>query len=205
MKPNLFIAALFCLLSAFSVQAQVSNAQTPRVPDPEQHQMIKNAEARYMKSYNDKSLPHLKTPNLDRVSRQYGSAMQGLRMQEYYNSSVANSSYSALQLATKAYNLANYRLNKAIERMAEAEKSFADLRQKQAKERAKLEQKHANAAAKGLTANESMKQEREKSKLFKKHANQKLRIQQRYMDAMNTAMESEIILDRAKQELEKYK
>ena len=205
MKPNLFIPALFCLLSVFSVQAQVSNAQTPRFPDPEQHQMIKNAEAKYMKSYNDKSSPHLKSPDLNRVSRQYSSAMQGLRMQEFYNSSVANSSYSALQLATKAYNLANYRLNKALERMAEAEKSFTDLRQKQARERAKLEQKHDNAAAKGLTAKESMKQEREKSKLLKKHANQKLRIQQRYLDAMNTAMESEIILDRAKQELEKYK
>ena len=204
MKPNLFIAALFCLLSVFSVQAQVSNAQTPRVPDPEQHQMIKNAQARYMKSYNDKSSPHLKSPDLERVSRQYSSAMQGLRMQEFYNSSVANSSYSALQLATKAYNLANYRLNKALERMAEAEKSFADLRLKQARERAKLEQKHDNAAAKGLTAKESMKQEREKSKLLKKHVNQKLRIQQRYMDAMNTAMESEMILDRAKQEIEKY-
>lgn len=205
MKPNLFIAALFCLLSAFSVQAQVSNAQTPRVPDPEQHQMIKNAQARYMKSYNDKSSPHLKSPDLERVSRQYSSAMQGLRMQEFYNSSVANSTYSALQLATKAYNLANFRLNKALERMAEAEKSFADLRQKQARERAKLEQKHAKAAAKGLTAKESMKQEREKSKLLKKHANQKLRIQKRYLDAMNTAMESEMILDRAKQEMEKYK
>ena len=205
MKPNLFFAALFCLLSVFSVQAQVSNAQTPRVPDPEQHQMIKNAQARYMKSYNDKSSPHLKSPDLERVSRQYSSAMQGLRMQEFYNSSVANSTYSALQLATKAYNLANFRLNKALERMAEAEKSFADLRQKQARERAKLEQKHAKAAAKGLTAKESMKQEREKSKLLKKHANQKLRIQKRYLDAMNTAMESEIILDRAKQELEKYK
>ncbi len=205
MKPNLFIAALFCLLSAFSVQAQVSNAQTPRVPDPEQHQMIKNAQARYMKSYNDKSSPHLKSPDLERVSRQYSSAMQGLRMQEFYNSSVANSTYSALQLATKAYNLANFRLNKALERMAEAEKSFADLRQKQARERAKLEQNHAKAAAKGLTAKESMKQEREKSKLLKKHANQKLRIQKRYLDAMNTAMESEMILDRAKQEIEKYK
>lgn len=205
MKPNLFFAALFCLLSVFSVQAQVSNAQTPRVPDPEQHQMIKNAQARYMKSYNDKSSPHLKSPDLERVSRQYSSAMQGLRMQEFYNSSVANSTYSALQLATKAYNLANFRLNKALERMAEAEKSFADLRQKQARERAKLEQKHAKAAAKGLTAKESMKQEREKSKLLKKHANQKLRIQKRYLDAMNTAMESEMILDRAKQEMEKYK
>ena len=205
MKPNLFIAALFCLLSVFSVQAQVSNAQTPRVPDPEQHQMIKNAQARYMKSYNDKSSPHLKSPDLERVSRQYSGAMQGLRMQEFYNSSVANSTYSALQLATKAYNLANFRLNKALERMAEAEKSFADLRQKQARERAKLEQKHAKAAAKGLTAKESMKQEREKSKLLKKHANQKLRIQKRYLDAMNTAMESEMILDRAKQEIEKYK
>jgi hypothetical protein len=205
MKPNLFFAALFCLLSVFSVQAQVSNAQTPRVPDPEQHQMIKNAQARYMKSYNDKSSPHLKSPDLERVSRQYSSAMQGLRMQEFYNSSVANSTYSALQLATKAYNLANFRLNKALERMAEAEKSFADLRQKQARERAKLEQKHAKAAAKGLTAKESMKQEREKSKLLKKHANQKLRIQKRYLDAMNTAMESEMILDRAKQEIEKYK
>lgn len=205
MKPNLFFAALFCLLSVFSVQAQVSNAQTPRVPDPEQHQMIKNAQARYMKSYNDKSSPHLKSPDLERVSRQYSSAMQGLRMQEFYNSSVANSTYSALQLATKAYNLANFRLNKALERMAEAEKSFADLRQKQARERAKLEQKHAKAAAKGLTAKESMKQEREKSKLLKKHANQKLRIQKRYLDAMNTAMESEMILDWAKQEIEKYK
>ena len=205
MKPNLFFAALFCLLSVFSVQAQVSNAQTPRVPDPEQHQMIKNAQARYMKSYNDKSSPHLKSPDLERVSRQYSSAMQGLRMQEFYNSSVANSTYSALQLATKAYNLANFRLNKALERMAEAEKSFADLRQKQARERAKLEQKHAKAAAKGLTAKESMKQEREKSKLLKKHANQKLRIQKRYLDAMNTAMESEMILVRAKQEIEKYK
>ncbi len=205
MKPNLFFAALFCLLSVFSVQAQVSNAQTPRVPDPEQHQMIKNAQARYMKSYNDKSSPHLKSPDLERVSRQYSSAMQGLRMQEFYNSSVANSTYSALQLATKAYNLANFRLNKALERMAEAEKSFADLRQKQARERAKLEQKHAKAAAKGLTAKESMKQEREKSKLLKKHANQKLRIQKRYLDAKNTAMESEMILDRAKQEIEKYK
>ena len=205
MKPNLFFAALFCLLSVFSVQAQVSNAQTPRVPDPEQHQMIKNAQARYMKSYNDKSSPHLKSPDLERVSRQYSSAMQGLRMQEFYNSSVANSTYSALQLATKAYNLANFRLNKALERMAEAEKSFADLRQKQARERAKLEQKHAKAAAKGLTAKESMKQEREKSKLLKKHANQKLRIQKRYLDAMNTAMESEMILDRAKQEIEKCK
>ena len=205
MKPNLFFAALFCLLSVFSVQAQVSNAQTPRVPDPEQHQMIKNAQARYMKSYNDKSSPHLKSPDLERVSRQYSSAMQGLRMQEFYNSSVANSTYSELQLATKAYNLANFRLNKALERMAEAEKSFADLRQKQARERAKLEQKHAKAAAKGLTAKESMKQEREKSKLLKKHANQKLRIQKRYLDAMNTAMESEMILDRAKQEIEKYK
>lgn len=205
MKPNLFFAALFCLLSVFSVQAQVSNAQTPRVPDPEQHQMIKNAQARYMKSYNDKSSPHLKSPDLERVSRQYSSAMKGLRMQEFYNSSVANSTYSALQLATKAYNLANFRLNKALERMAEAEKSFADLRQKQARERAKLEQKYAKAAAKGLTAKESMKQEREKSKLLKKHANQKLRIQKRYLDAMNTAMESEMILDRAKQEIEKYK
>ena len=138
------------------MQAQVSNAQTPRVPDPEQHQMIKNAQARYMKSYNDKSSPHLKSPDLERVSRQYSSAMQGLRMQEFYNSSVANSTYSALQLATKAYNLANFRLNKALERMAEAEKSFADLRQKQARERAKLEQKHAKAAAKGLTAKESI-------------------------------------------------
>ncbi|MBQ5489627.1 MAG: hypothetical protein IIT77_02665 [Oscillospiraceae bacterium] len=167
--------------------------------------MIKNAQARYMKSYNDKSSPHLKSPDLERVSRQYSSAMQGLRMQEFYNSSVANSTYSALQLATKAYNLANFRLNKALERMAEAEKSFADLRQKQARERAKLEQKHAKAAAKGLTAKESMKQEREKSKLLKKHANQKLRIQQRYLNAKNTAMESEMILDRAKLEIEKYK
>ena len=199
--------AAVCLAAFASAWAQmptklgVTSPEMSRQADPSQLQMIRNAEAAYMQSYNNKNAPHLKTPDVDRQSRQ---TLWDMRAQEFYNSSVANTPDKALQLATQAYNMANYRMKQALVRKDKAEKDFADLRQKQVLECAKLEQKQSKAACDGLTARERMKQETERTKLHKKHVNQRLKIQQRYMNAVNTVNDCELIIERAKVEMEKY-
>lgn len=206
MKRFILMAAV-CLAASTTTWAQmptklgVTSPEMSRQADPAQLQMIKNAEAHYMQSYNNKNAPHLKTPDIDRQSRQM---VWDMRAQEFYNSSVANSSDKALQLATQAYNMANYRMKQALVRKAEAERDFAALRQKQSLECVKLEQKQAKASSDGLTDKERVKQEAERTKLHKKHVNQRLKIQQRYMNAVNTVAESEMILEQAKVEMEKY-
>lgn len=207
MKRILLMAAV-CLAASTSAWAQmptkldVTSPEMSRQADPNQLQMIRNVEAAYMQSYNDKNAPHLKTPDIDRLSRQ---TMWDMRAQEFYNSSVANTPDKALQVATQAYNIATYRMERALERKVEAERDFAVLRQKQRLESAKLEQKQSKASSDGLTARERTKQEAERTKLHKKHVNQRLKIQQRYMNAVNTVNDCEMIIERAKVEMEKYK
>ena len=199
--------AAVCLAAFASAWAQmptklgVTSPEMSRQADPSQLQMIRNAEAAYMQSYNNKNVPHLKTPDVDRQSRQ---TLWDMRAQEFYNSSVANTPDKALQLATQAYNMANYRMKQALVRKDKAEKDFADLRQKQVLECAKLEQKQSKASCDGLTDRERMKQEAERTKLHKKHVNQRLKIQQRYMNAVNAVNDCELIIERAKVEMEKY-
>ncbi len=206
MKRIILLAAVW-LAASTSAWAQmptklsVTSPEMSRQADPAQLQMIRNAEAAYMKSYNDKNAPHLKAPNIDGQSRH---TVWYLRPQEFYNSSVANTRDKALQLATQAYNIANYRMKKALERKSWAERDFADLRHKQRLECAQLELKQARASGDGLTARERAKQEAARTKLHKKHVNQRLKIQQRYMNAVNTVTESEVILERARVEMLKY-
>lgn len=206
MKRFILMAAV-CLAASTTAWAQmptklgVTSPEMSRQADPHQLQMIRNAEAAYMQSYNNKNAPHLKTPDVDRQSRQ---TLWDMRAQEFYNSSVANTPDKALQLATQAYNMANYRMKQALARKDKAEKDFAALRQKQMLECAKLEQKQSKAACDGLTARERMKQEAERTKLHKKHMNQRLKIQQQYMNAVNTVNDCELIIERAKVEMEKY-
>ena len=206
MKRFILMAAV-CLAAFASAWAQmptklgVTSPEMSRQADPSQLQMIKNAEAAYMQSYNHKNAPHLKTPDVDRQSRQ---TLWDMRAQEFYNSSVANTPDKALQLATQAYNMANYRMKQALARKDKAEKDFAALRQKQMLECAKLEQKQSKASCDGLTDRERMKQEAERTKLHKKHVNQRLKIQQRYMNAVNTVNDCELIIERARVEMEKY-
>ena len=206
MKRIILIAAL-CLAASTAAWAQMptklglNSPEMSRQADPSQLQMIRNAEASYMKSYNNKNAPHLKGPEIDRQSRQM---VWDMRTQEFHNNSVANTRDKALQLATQAYNIANYRMQQALVRKAEAERDFANLRKKQTLECAKLEQKQSKASSDGLTVKERMKQEAERTKLHKKHVNQRLKIQQRYLNAVNTEAESEMILERAKVEMEKY-
>ena len=206
MKRIILLAAVW-LAASTSAWAQmptklsVTSPEMSRQADPAQLQMIRNAEAAYMKSYNDKNAPHLKAPNIDGQSRH---TVWNLRPQEFYNSSVANTRDKALQLATQAYNMANYRMKQALVRKDKAEKDFAALRQKQMLECAKLEQKQSKASCDGLTDRERMKQEAERTKLHKKHVNQRLKIQQRYMNAVNTVNDCELIIERARVEMEKY-
>lgn len=199
--------AAVCLAASTTLWAQmptklgITSPEMSRQADPNQRQMIKNAEAAYMQSYNNKNAPHLKTPDIDRLSRQ---TLLDMRAQEFYNSSVANTPDKALQLATQAYNMASYRMKQALVRKSKAERDFVALRQKQMLECAKLEQKQSKASSDGLTAKERAKQEAERTKLHKKHVNQRLKIQQRYMNAVNTVNDCEIIIERAKVEMEKY-
>lgn len=207
MKRFILTAAVLWMASS-AVMAQmptklsVTSPEMSRQADPAQLQMINNVEANYMQSYNDKGTPHLKTPDIDRLNRQ---STWSMKEQEWSNNSVANTRDKALQLTTKAYNLASYRMKKALARKSEAERDFAALRQKQMRERTALELKQSKASSNGLTANELAKQERERMKLNRKHANQRLKVQQRYMNAVNTVNESQVILERAIVELEKYK
>lgn len=207
MKRFILTAAVLWVVSSAALaqmptKLSVTSPEMSRQAYPAQLQMIKNVEANHMQSYNDKSASHLKTPDIDRLNRQ---STWNMKEQEWYNNSVANTRDKALQLATKAYNLANYRMKQALVRKSEAERDFAALRQKQMRERAALELKQSKASSNGLTANELAKQERERMKLNKKHANQRLKVQQRYMNAVNTVNESQVILERAIVELEKYK
>ena len=202
------LTAVVLWMASLAVMAQMptklslTSPEMSRQADPAQLQMIKNVEANYMQSYNDKGTPHLKIPDIERLNRQSTWNMKG---QEWYNNSVANTRDKALQLTTKAYNLASFRMKQALVRKSEAERDFAALRQKQMRERTALELKQSKASSNGLTANELAKQERERVKLNKKHANQRLKVQQRYMNAVNTVNESQVILECAKVELEKYK
>ena len=202
------LTAVVLWMASLAVMAQMptklslTSPEMSRQADPAQLQMIKNVEANYMQSYNDKGAPHLKIPDIERLNRQSTRNMKG---QEWYNNSVANTRDKALQLTTKAYNLASFRMKQALVRKSEAERDFAALRQKQMRERTALELKQSKASSNGLTANELAKQERERVKLNKKHANQRLKVQQRYMNAVNTVNESQVILECAKVELEKYK
>lgn len=207
MKRFFLLMAAVCLAASTTLWAQmptklgITSPEMSRQADPNQRQMIKNAEAAYMQSYNNKNAPHLKTPDIDRLSRQ---TLLDMRAQEFYNSSVANTPDKALQLATQAYNMASYRMKQALVRKSKAERDFVALRQKQMLECAKLEQKQSKASSDGLTAKERAKQEAERTKLHKKHVNQRLKIQQRYMNAVNTVNDCEIIIERAKVEMEKY-
>ena len=207
MKRLILTAAVLWVVSLAALaqmptKISVTSPEMSRQADPAQLQMIENVEANYMQSYNDKSASHLKTPDIDRLNRQ---STWNMKEQEWYNNSVANTRDKALQLTTKAYNMANYRLEQALARKSEAERDFAALRQKQMRERAALDLKQSKASSNGLTANELAKQERERMKLNKKHANQRLKVQQRYMNAVNTLNESQEILERAIVELEKYR
>ena len=189
-------------MSQMPTKLSVTSPEMSRQADPAQLQMIQNAEANYMQSYNNKSSSHLKTPDIDILNRQSSWSM---KQQEWNNNSVANTRDKALQLATQAYNMASYRMEQALVRKSEAERDFAALRQKQMRERASLELKQSKASSDGLTAKECKKQERERMKLNKKHAEQRLKVQERYLNAVNTVYESQMILEWAKVELEKYK
>lgn len=204
MKRYILIAAVY-LAASITAWAQMptklgaNSPEMSRQADPSQLQMIRNAEASHMKTYNDKNKPHLMPTDLGRLRDS-----RDLRAQEYYNSSVANTSEKAFQRATKAYEMASSKMKKALEKKFKAEKDFSALREKQMLEWTKLEQKQAKASANGLTASQRMKQETERTKLHKKHVNQRLKVQERYMNAVNTVNESQMILERAKVELEKY-
>ena len=75
MKRFILTAAVLWVASSAALaqmptKLSVTSPEMSRQADPAQLQMIKNVEANYMQSYNDKSAFHLKTPDIDRLNRQ---------------------------------------------------------------------------------------------------------------------------------------
>ena len=143
-----------------------ARAQMPRLPDPSQHQMIRNAEASRMKTYNDKSKPHLKAPDLERLNRQtYGHLEKEMRRCEVTNSR-NNMNYSYARNAVIKAEL-------AIEK---AEWHLSALIEKQRLERAELQERIDRATAEGQDCSKLIGK---MEKLEKKHAKQLHKAQER--------------------------
>ena len=164
MKKVLFITMLFLAAATLSARAQM-----PRLPDPSQHQMIRNAEASRMKTYNDKSKPHLKAPNLKRLNRQtYGRSEEEMRRCEVSNGLMVRNNMN--------YSYAREALVKAELAIEKAERNLFALIEKQRFERAELQERIDLAASEGRDCSKLMGK---MEKLEKKHAKQLHKAQER--------------------------
>ena len=162
MKKVLFITMLFLAAATLSARAQM-----PRLPDPSQHQMIRNAEASRMKTYNDKSKPHLKAPDLERLNRQtYGRMESEMRRCEVTNGFRNNMNYSYAREAVIKAELA----------VEKAEWRLSALIEKQRLERAELQERIDRAAYEGQDCSKLIGK---MEKLEKKHAKQLHKAQER--------------------------
>ena len=222
MKKVLFISALLLAV------ASTMSAQTPRLPDPQQQSMIRNAQASYMKSTNDKNKPHLKPTDLNKVAKQNDQEMKALKEQERVNFT------SASEPQVRKQNTDNSRGQKNAKRMREQKKkdkvvskrrsrednvmtaerrlayaqsekedamrAFTVLLDKQKKEMAELQERHNAEAATGLTEEMSQRHERELQELSTEHARLLMDAQQAVDEASRNYEKAQDIRDDARRE-----
>lgn len=222
MKKVLFISALLLAI------ASTVSAQTPRLPDPQQQSMIRNAQSSYMKSTNDKNKPHLKPTDLNKVTKQNDQEMKALKEQERVN--LAASSEPQI----RKQNTDNSRGQKTMKRMRDQKKrdkavskrrsreanvksaerklayaqsakenairAFMELLDKQKKEMTELKERQAREAAAGLTEEMSQRHERELQELSTEHARQLMDAQQAVDETSRNYEKAQDICDDARRE-----
>lgn len=222
MKKVLLISALLLAI------ASTVCAQTPRLPDPQQQSMIRNAQSSYMKSTNDKDKPHLKLTDINQVTRQGEQDMRTLHEQEILNRTYASVPQVTKQKKDDSYTR-QYKKSKrvreqqkkdkmeskrrsrennakAAERrlaLAQSEKenamrAFTVLLDKQKKEMSELQEKHAHEAATGLTEEMSQRHERELQELNTEHARQQMDAQKAIDEASRNYEKAQEICDDAR-------
>lgn len=221
MKKVLLISALLLAM------ASTVCAQTPRLPDPQQQSMIRNAQSSYMKSTNDKNKPHLKLTDFNRVAQQGEQDMKTLHEQESLNLAMASApqirkqndkDYSKrykkskrMRDKAKRDKVERKRLNnldnrKTAERKAaqaqnqkdDAIRALTQLLDKQKKEMTELQERHAREAAAGLTEEMSQRHERELQELNTEHARQLMDAQKAVDEASRNYEKALEILDKAR-------
>ena len=219
MKKLFFISSLLLAI------ASTVCAQTPRLPDPQQQSMIRNAQSSYMKSTNDKNKPHLKLTDINRVTQQGEQDMKALHEQESLNLAAASSpqvrkqkndnpsrSYQkskAVRDKAKRDKLDRKRRSKVDSRQTaerkaayaqsakeDAMRAFTKLLDKQKKEMSELQERHAHEAVAGLTEEMSQRHERELQELSTEHARQ-------LMDAQKAVDEASRNYEKALEELDR--
>ena len=166
MKRYILIAAIFL------AGASMARAQSPRTPDPQQHQMIKNAEASRMKTYNDKSKPRLKYTDLNRLNKE-----REISKVEQWEK--GKSDYLTPR-SSENYNNSLEKLRKAEREKTKAEKALSVLLDKQQAEMAKLLAKIDKAVAEGRDCSSL---ESEKMRLEEKHTRKVAEAQEKLVKA----------------------
>ena len=143
MKKVLFITMLFLATATLSAQVQL-----PRQSDPQQHQLIKNVEANYMKSYNHKGKPHLKQTDLSKSNKTDERSTREVRRQErrykYANGLASDDLRSHLN-----YLDAYWKKQMAKRKKEKAESDLAELIRAQQREKAELQALIDQAQAEG--------------------------------------------------------
>ena len=171
MKKVLFITMLFLMMTTLFAQGQtpvalnLTRPEMARQADPSQLQMIRNAEAKRLKTYSNKG-----TAGLPGIPK--NTEMRALENSIRLNGMDVESAYDY-------YRSARLMLGKAEREKNRAEKKFAELPGKQQLENAQMQEKFDQSLSMGLDREQWQKLEDKKSKLDEKHTAQIVEAQQR--------------------------
>ena len=195
---KIFLFAALLLASALTVSAQMPtplNYNSPEMSnqgDPQQLQMIQNAQANRRQSNNNKNKPHLKATDLNLVCQE--TDMQG---NDFRDCSGMN----------QAYNKYNFFLNlmkKAKREKAKAEEVLAKLPGKQQRETAKIQEKMNKCLSNGKDQGLWQKLESEKQNLEQKHIRQKAQAMEKLEKAIDKYNKVERNLELASNEWKSF-
>lgn len=163
-KVFLFSVLLLAMATTASAQRPTilswNSPEMSNQADPHQLQMIAHAEADYWQSYNDKNYPHLKPTNFDLIDKENAEVFEALHEQEKKTAAAVNTAYVHNQLKMRE------------DQMSQALESVNQLLAQQGNELSRLEERHDQEAAKGLTLELRMKQKSEDLELKELHTRQ---------------------------------